>query len=334
MGTPRKLIVSWLIIFAVSLTLNLSPVFAGEKKSTDKKNVGDKAIVVNGNIITKQVFDNELKMVQGRFAMQGQQIPEDKLDMVRKKVMENLISQELLYEQSRKAKITISDSAVNKEFESQKKQFPTAAEFDKMLGQMGLTETSFKKMMKRGMAIKELIDKKVMENIKVPEKKVKAFYDDNPSYFKRPEQVKASHILIKVDKDADKATKEKALEKIKVIEKSLKDGKDFAALAKEFSEGPSKTKGGELGFFGKGQMVKPFEEAAFTMKPGEVSGIVETQFGYHIIKVIEKKKESEQKFAEVKEKITQHLKRTEEQQKLEAYIAKLKKSAKIENFLE
>ena len=334
MNIVRKKVFLWLTIVVVSLSLNLFSAFADDKKTAGKKGADEKAIVVNGNVITKQVFNNELKMIEGRFAMQGQKIPKDKLDMVKKKVMDNLISQELLYEQSIKKKISISDATVDKDFTKQKKQFPTTADFDKMLGRMGLTEVSFKKMMKRGLAIKELIKNEVMDKIKVPSKEIKEFYDAHPEYFKKPEQVKASHILIKVEKGADKATKEKALEKIKDVEKKLKEGKDFAVLAKEFSEGPSNVKGGELGYFGRKQMVKPFEEVAFKMKSGEISGIVETVFGYHIIKVTDRKKEAEQKFAEVKEKITQHLKRKEEQKKVEAYISKLKKSAKIENFIE
>ena len=108
---------------------------------------------------------------------------------------------------------------------------------------------------------------------------------------KKPEQVKASHILVKVDAGADEAKKAEARKKIQEIQQKVKAGGDFEALATENSDCPSKAKGGDLGFFERGQMVKPFEEAAFALKPGEVSGIVETQFGYHIIKVQEKKDE-------------------------------------------
>jgi peptidyl-prolyl cis-trans isomerase C len=113
----------------------------------------------------------------------------------------------------------------------------------------------------------------------------------------------------------------------------LKDGGDFAALAKEYSEGPSNTRGGDLGFFRRGQMVKPFEDAAFAMEPNQVSDIIETRFGYHLIKVYEKKPESVLAYAEVKDKLTQHLKQQKIDKEAVQYINQLKKDAKIEKFL-
>jgi peptidyl-prolyl cis-trans isomerase C len=106
-----------------------------------------------------------------------------------------------------------------------------------------------------------------------------------------PEQVHARHILVKVDPKADATQKAAARKKIEDIQKQLKNGEDFSELAKKASDCPSNAKGGDVGYFGRGQMVKPFEDAAFSLKPGEVSGIVETEFGLHLIKVMDKKPE-------------------------------------------
>jgi len=143
----------------------------------------------------------------------------------------------------------------------------------------------------------------------------------------------ASHILIKAEQDADKAKTLEAKEKIEMIQKRVKKGDDFAALAKEFSEGPSAPKGGDLGYFGPGRMVKPFETAAFKMEPGEVSDIVKTRFGYHLIKVMDKKPAKQVTFEEVQDKLQQFLKQQKVQKEVEAYIKQLKESAKIERFL-
>jgi len=145
--------------------------------------------------------------------------------------------------------------------------------------------------------------------------------------------VKASHILIKADPKADEAATHKAKEKIEKIQKRIKNGEDFAALAKEFSEGPSAPKGGDLGYFGPGRMVKPFETAAFNMEPDAVSDIVKTRFGYHLIKVTDKKPANQIALKDVQDKLKQFLKQQKVQKEVEAYVKKLKESALIERFL-
>jgi peptidyl-prolyl cis-trans isomerase C len=110
----------------------------------------------------------------------------------------------------------------------------------------------------------------------------------------------------------------------------LQKGEDFASLAKEFSQCPSNAKGGDLGYFQRGQMVPPFEQVAFALKPGAVSDIVETKFGYHLIKVIDKKAETTIPYKDVKEKLEQNLKREKIQKEVTLYVEKLKEKAKVE----
>jgi peptidyl-prolyl cis-trans isomerase C len=109
-----------------------------------------------------------------------------------------------------------------------------------------------------------------------------------------------------------------------------KAGEDFAKLAESNSDCPSAKQGGDLDYFGKGQMVKPFEDAAFALKPGEMSGVVETQFGYHIIKVTDRKDAAKTPFEEVKGRITDFLKNNKVKEALEAKVAELKKVAKVD----
>ena len=154
---------------------------------------------------------------------------------------------------------------------------------------MNMTEPGLKDYFASQFAIQKLLDKDLASKIVVTPEEVKAFYDGNPDVFKTPEMVRASHILVKVDKAASDEEKAKALEKIKAIQKRIKSGEDFAKVAKEVSDSPSKDDGGDLDFFQKGQMVPPFEKAAFSMKPGETSDIVETEVGYHIIRLTDKK---------------------------------------------
>jgi len=146
--------------------------------------------------------------------------------------------------------------------------------------------------------------------------------------------VRAMHILIKVDPGMDESKKAEARKKLKGIHNRLLKGEDFEALAKEYSEGPSAAKGGDLGYFGKGQMVKPFDEAAFGLSPGGLSDIVETQFGYHLIKVVDKKPEGVMSYEEVKDKLQQYIKQEKVREQVNLSIENLKEKAKIERFQE
>lgn len=163
-------------------------------------------------------------------------------------------------------------------------------------------------------------------------KETKAFFTKNPDKYKHAPEVKASHILVKVDSKASKADQDKGLEKIKSIEKELKAGKSFEELAKAHSDCPSKTKGGDLGYFTKDRMVKPFSKKAFSMKKGEISGPVKTQFGYHLIRVDDKKESRVETFDTAKIKIAKQLLKDERFKKelsaLKKEIAVLKKGVK------
>ncbi|HIJ82117.1 MAG TPA: peptidylprolyl isomerase, partial [Desulfuromonadales bacterium] len=177
-----------------------------------------------------------------------------------------------------------------------------------------------------------------VESVMVPKVKVlpadiRAFYDQNPERFSRPESVRASHILIAAAATASADEKKKAREKAEKLLKELKGGADFAALAKANSADGSSQQGGDLGSFGKGQMVAPFEEAVFALKPGEVSNVVETQFGYHIIKLVEKSAAEKVEFKDVSAKIEEFLKAQKLNETVGEFLTNAKKTAKIEILL-
>jgi peptidyl-prolyl cis-trans isomerase D len=127
--------------------------------------------------------------------------------------------------------------------------------------------------------------KTYVSQVEIPDYEISAYYEEHPGEFQNPKTVQARHILIKVDQNASAEDAAKAKEKIEDILKKARDGQDFAELAKQYSEGPSRNKGGDLGTFRREAMVKPFADKAFSMKAGEISDPVRTQFGWHIIKV-------------------------------------------------
>jgi peptidyl-prolyl cis-trans isomerase C len=301
--------------------------------AADKKPAGEKVAVVNGVVITRAQFEKELTVHVQRVSRQGQQVSDEQMVALKKDILEGLIEREVLYQESQRAGIKISDQKVNDQLAGIKKRFPSEEEFKKALLSMNLTEAEVRSQIQRGLAIRELIDQKVANKVVITDEATNAFYTANPKLFKQPEQVKASHILIKVEPTADDATKAAARKKITDIQQKLKDGGDFAELAKEYSEGPSGPRGGDLGYFKRGQMVKPFDDAVFSMQTNAVSDLVETRFGYHLIKVTDKKPEQTLPYAEVKDKIAQRLKQEQIEKDATLYVDNLKKGAKVEKSL-
>jgi len=326
--TSKKSI--WIILSILFLLLISFSTFAGtEAVSQDK----EKAAVVNGTVITRKEFDIELNQVKIKISQGRQAVSDAKLEKIKNDILENLINRELLYQQSQKKGVVIEEKIVEDYLSSLKQKFPNQEEYEKALKDFSISENGLKLKVKMGYAIQNFIDKQIADKVAVSEKESKTFYDVHPEFFKQPERVKASHILIKLDPNAEESKKASAKEKIENIQKKLKEGKDFTALAREFSEGPSKDNGGDLGFFTRGQMVPPFEDAAFSLKTGEVSDLVVTRFGYHLIKVTEKAAAQTIKFEDAKEKIVQHLKQEGTKKELQLYIENLRKTASIEKFL-
>jgi peptidyl-prolyl cis-trans isomerase C len=182
----------------------------------------------------------------------------------------------------------------------------------------------------RGQIKKTLGYEKLLGAVEVNDAEAKAFYEENKADFNTPEQVKASHILIKVAPTATPEEKMAAKAKIDGLLKKVKAGGDFAALAKENSDCPSKERGGDLGFFDKGSMVKEFGDAAFAMKVGQISNVVETQFGYHIIKVTDRKEGGMTSFDKAKADIVKSLQEKKKGEIFRQLIEKVKAGANIE----
>jgi peptidyl-prolyl cis-trans isomerase C len=316
-----------LIITGLVLTWIVVPAFAEETQPSEGK-----IAMVNGSVVSRVSFDREMSGVLQRFTSMGKPVSSSQLPELEKRVLDNLINIELLYQQSQKVRTKVDEAEVNAQFETLKKRFPTEAEFNDAIKKMKLTETIMKAQIRRGIAIQRFLDKMTLGKVEVTEEEIKAYYDSHTNLFKKPEQIRASHILIKVEPGANEKNKEKARKKIEKIRQRLVKGEDFGALAKEFSQCPSSAKGGDLNYFGRRQMAKPFEDAAFALKVGELSGVVETQFGYHLIKLTDKKPASTFSYEDMKDRIRKNLMREKIQVEVSNYIQELKKTANIEIF--
>jgi len=283
---------------------------------------------VNGEDVTKADLDRAVQALEARA---GGPVPAEQRDQVVRGVLDQLIGYKVLVQETRARKVAVPDADVDARIGQIRGQFPSEAEFTQMLTQRNLTLEQVKSDARQDMAIAKLIEDEIASKVAVKPEQVTDFYAKNPDQFKQGESVRASHILISVPKGADAATKAQARDKAEQVLKEVKGGGDFAALAKQHSADPgSAAKGGDLGFFQQGQMVGPFNDAAFSLAPGAISDLVETDFGFHIIKVAEKKEGRTIPLEEVRPQVEQYLERLNRQEQTETFVNGLKAKGKIE----
>ena len=297
-----------------------------------KQDAANNAAIVNGKAIPMSDYQANIDRLHQQISLTGRQPDEKEMKSLEQRILDDLIDSALLKQETVKRGIKVDDAEVNAQLDAVKKG-TTPENFAQSLKQMNMTEPQLKDYFAARLVIKKLLDRDLGSKITVTPEEVKAFYDANPDIFKTPEMIRASHILVKVDEAASPEEKAKALAKIKAVQKRLKSGEDFAKVAQEVSDCPSKDEGGDLNFFHRGQMVLPFEKAAFALKRGETSDIVETEYGYHIIKLTDKKEAGTMSFDEVKPRIEQQLQNDRRSIEYHKYVDALKSKAKIEIFV-
>jgi peptidyl-prolyl cis-trans isomerase C len=286
--------------------------------------------VVNGGKITEQTLEKEVDRMTQQYA--GRVDPSYLTSMrrrFRKEALEHIINRKLLLETAEKEGITTTKEDVLLRLSTIMENMGSEENFRERLKTLDITENELKMELEEGIRIELLIDTKVSSDQPIQESELRAFYENNKQMFEKPEQVKASHILITVDKDDPediKAEKRKRLEGILI---EIIQGADFGEMAAQYSDCPSKSNHGDLGYFGRGRMVPEFEEAAFALETGEVSDIVETQFGYHIIKVTDHQQARIIPFEEAQYDIESQIEGHKREEAIGAYIEKLRSEATI-----
>jgi peptidyl-prolyl cis-trans isomerase C len=319
----------WLpVILGVQLVL--ASVSSGEEK---RMKPGE-AAVVNGKPIPVTELERNVDAMAKQMASKGQTPDPAQMAVIRSRVLEELIGIELLAQEGRKKGIKVEEVAVDNRLKALKSSFPSEEMYQEALSRDRISESDLKKKIEQGLLIQELVSREVIQKISVSAEESKAFYDSHPDAFKQPEQVHASHILIKVDPKGGNEAKKKARKEIEDILNRVKKGEDFAGLAKQYSQCPSNAKGGDLGFMGRGQTVKPFEDAAFSLKAGEMSGIVETEFGFHIVRVMERRQERKVPYEEAKDALEKHLKDSRIKEEVGRYVGNLRANSKVEKSTE
>jgi peptidyl-prolyl cis-trans isomerase C len=282
---------------------------------------------VNGEEIRKADFEKALRNLERRA---GSPVPASERDRIYRQVLEELIAYRVLLQESRSRKVDVPDADVEARLGSVRQQFPTEEAFTTMLSQQSLTLDQARAEMRDELRVAKLLEAEIAPKISVQPNDVTNFYKQNPTEFEQPELVRASHILISAPANADAAARTSARQKAAGVLKRAKGGEDFAALAREFSQDPgSAANGGELGLFTQGDMVGPFNDAAFTLPVGAISDLVETEFGFHIIKVLEKQAARAVPLDEARPAIERHLQDRNRLQHTQEFVQGLVKKGSI-----
>jgi foldase protein PrsA len=258
---------------------------------------GSTIATVNGQKITKAEFDQKLEASP---AGRG--------------VLNQLIQADLIDQYAKDNKIDPSSQQIDDEVNKVKSRYPNG-QFEQIVKQQGLTDADVRNIFREQLVLQQAVSKNVPP---VTDQQVKAYFDRNHAMLDKPEQVRARHILVPDLKTAE------------TVEQKLKSGGDFAALAKQYSTDPAtKDKGGELGWFGHGQMVAPFDKAAFSLPIGQTSAPVKSPFGYHIIQVEEKRPAQKATLAASKDQIHTMLQQQAVQSQIPAFLQSLRSKANI-----
>jgi parvulin-like peptidyl-prolyl isomerase len=308
------------------------------------------ALILEGQKISQKEFarlyENLVAQYQRVYAQYGQDFSKllqgpagiERRLQLQSRVIDDLLRKRLIAQEIERRRIVISptdiDDRTEIEFERILRQNNlTEEQAAQILQRQGRTLESFKRELRQAVELHlqtERLRDLVVGPIEPTEQELSAYLEEHREDYDTPEEVHARHILIRVPEGASEAEIAQAKKQIEDIKKELENGADFAELAKKYSQDPgSAPNGGDLGFFRRGQMVREFEDAAFSLEPGQISDPVRTQFGFHLIKVEEKKPAQHPELAQIRERVLKDYIAAERTRRFEQFYAELKAHAKI-----
>ena len=324
----------WVIILLLAFSLS---VYGGGKKEAEPEKVAepealalpDEAVAsVNGVIIDESAYNKELQREREMVLMQGGQLDSEKEKELGEQILNGMIERELLLQESRRQGVDVSDEDIQAEFDQYRAGFPDEETFQSALDEQGFTQDELMLQIREYLFITTFINENVYESVLVSDDDISTFYNEHPEYFTEPEQVRARHILITFGEESAR-TKDEALSLAETLRKDLEAGADFAELASLHSDCPSSENGGDLGPFGRGQMVPEFEDAVFALEPGVISDVVETAFGFHIIEVTDKTDAALVALESVTEMIESYLKQEMTMSRVAELLADLRETGEV-----
>lgn len=298
--------------------------------SMDSTKSSQVVVTVNDAKLTRGEIDAKINTTMEAIK---DRIPPDQMENfkqnMQQKLIDDFITRTLLSQEAVKQNIVVSDDDTKQAMSEIEAKIPEGMTLESMLKQGGISMADMRDNINFSLRANKLFESQVKTDYTPSEQEIETYYNDNKKKFDTPEQVHARHILIRLDDKDSEKTKEEKKAKIESLRKQLLDGADFEKLAKENSDCPSGQKGGDLGTFTKGRMVKPFEDAAFSQKVNDIGPVIQTKFGYHIIQVLEHNQAKQKTLEEAKDTIQQTLINQKQQELTKNYLDGLKKKANI-----
>ena len=297
---------------------------------TSQPDAGTVAVTVNGNTISSTEVGKESLRLEAQVA--GQIPPSHMKELqavIRQQAVANLVNKQLLLQAAVDSKIVVSDADMKAAIADITKDAPAGEDLKTLLAHAGISEAQFTQQMTDGLMIQKLLAAQTAA-LAVTDDDLGKYYAGHPDQFNRGETVSARHILVKFAAGDDDAKKTEKKKKIEDIRKRLLGGEDFAKVCQETSDDPgSKGNGGLYEDMERGQMVGPFDNAAFTQKVGEIGPVVETEFGYHVIKVEKHNPAGPIPLAQIKDRLKSYLEQQKKQDTVGNYVIKLRGAAQI-----
>jgi parvulin-like peptidyl-prolyl isomerase len=313
----KKIIISFFVFIQIFI-------LAGRTSSE----VVDRIVaVVNNEVITKSEINEVLMPLYAQYKSTYDETElTRRLEEARTNILNQMIEDRLILQEAKSEGIEVTAREVEERLNEVKSQFADEEEFKRVLQTQDLTVADLKEKYSQQLMIKKLINREVRYKIEITPTEVFRYYQMNQEQFRTPEMVKLQTILIRKTKEPESPTPK---ERIEQLYKSLKEGKEFSKLAKEYSEDPSAERGGDMGYISKGEMMSQIDEVIFSLNEGKLSDIIETRVGYHIFRVTNKREPDIRPFEDVRVEIENLLFQRKAEARFDEWMDSLKENAYI-----
>ena len=279
------------------------------------------------------VYASDLNLGVTRFQQKstsgGQQGAPESEEEIRAAALQVLIENELLFQEAQRRGFTAEKEKVEEELEAIEQQFPGPTTFEKLLAQMSVTREDLRRDLERAQTVERMIESSIKPGVSVSPEEARAYYDANPRLFTDPERVHARHIFLRIGPDTTEGQKQEMSRTLEGLRKRALQGESFEALADQHSQDPNAGKGGDLGYLARGALSKEFEQAVFALKAGQISGVVKSVYGYHLVQAVDHQPPSQVSFERVKDSLMGFLRKRKVEQTVAALAKELRDKAKI-----
>jgi len=311
-----KKVYLWTVLLAVTIALPLAA------------QVKPGAVIMTVNDQPLFFWEVQILIPQVQQELAGQGAPPDRNDVINRAI-QRLVDSRLLSQEARRRNLKADETRVEAKMVQIEARAGGREGLVSSLSGMGATYDQLRASVSETELVQTFVTTQIQPQVSVTEEEVGAFYDANPEMFARPDMVRARHILVRLKPNSTTADKKEARARAAAAHQRVVAGEDFAAVAREVSEGRNAADGGDMGFFAQDEMVPALANAAFALEIGQISSVIETQFGFHIVKLIEKRAASQMPFQEAKEPVRQLLTGNRTAEKLSEVRVKLIEAANI-----